>query len=1070
MQTTSPQKFLEEVYTSLDFKSGDLLDAANDPTEMDPANESWEEDWLEKGEWLSAAKRAGAEKVFFIQNNPVIIFAQNPDINDSDNRFELIRKIWCLARPQLLFLAEPGLLSVHDLTHRPPKKDFKEYRPLVEDIKQIVDVQAKLQAYNRARIELGTIYDQQKFAFDYRADRALIRDIKTVRAKLLEECNNVGLINSLIGKSIFIRYLEDRGIINDDYFLEISKINTDWSDIIKEAVDHKQITEEVISIYINLLKETDVIIELFKKLEDDFNGNVFPIDYNQLKSIPNNILETLGDFLSGKTDEDETKQLKLNFFAYKFDIIPIELISNIYEEFYQGDKKASGVYYTNSSLVEFLLSDTLTEDVLTNNPRILDPACGSGVFLVEAFRRIVRYRLWKQRTPKLSSDELKEILRDQIFGIDIDPEAAKVTAFSLYLAFLHFHEPQDIMKNGKLPLLLYDPEHDLKEIKTAYCNIIKSNAFGIENRVKNDDVRLKFLDESFDVIVGNPPWGSYKNSEPYVIEEIENTLNERAVGDKEYSQAFIHLTFKLLKPKGKAGLLVSLGTIFKSQEKTRQFRNQWLNNVSLLKVVNFLVVRDLFFSSKDRDKSATSPFISVVYKKEKPAFNYKFQYWTCKETTFINRNRIVLLSLNDLKVIRQIDTIRNPSLWKIYMWGGHLDEALIFSLSMEKKFKDIYRNLYDKELEVRLGFIKGNQSKPIYHLPDRKVLKKSNIENYGQLCENNFTKLKSNQLLERPRKKDIYIGDRILISSGIISRDNLNGRLITRYAKETFLHNDSFYSINIPKSNNNDINVILGIFWSSITRYFIWMNSGAWIGYHDKIYKYSIERIPFATINNDKVNKISEIVNKLIYIENHNNHSAVKDYENQLDNTIFDLFDLSEDEIDQIKDMCEVGLDFFYNGIRSKYVNPVTIDVKDIGRIGDLSHEKIIGNLSYYLRPFLEMWNHYYLPENELHWRIIRPDVPLLAVVFELGKVGNPLPQTALDDKEVWNDLLGELNDNYSHPFGSNSIYIDSMVRFFSDQRIVIIKRNEKRLWTKTAAREDAEAMLAIAIKKQRGG
>lgn len=74
--------------------------------------------------------------------------------------------------------------------------------------------------------------------------------------------------------------------------------------------------------------------------------------------------------------------------------------------------------------MEFVLSRTLTAEELKKTPRVLDPACGSGTFLVEAFRRIVRHKQYENQAPLLF-DDLKQILRKQIAGIEVNKEAAK---------------------------------------------------------------------------------------------------------------------------------------------------------------------------------------------------------------------------------------------------------------------------------------------------------------------------------------------------------------------------------------------------------------------------------------------------------------------------------------------------------------------------------------------------------------------------------------------------------------------------------------------------------------------
>ena len=103
---------LDTLYEVLDFQSGSLLMASDKPTSALRLD-----DWLEKGEWPAAAKRAGADKVFFVENNPVAVFAEcGSDYLEEERAFN---RLWCLGRPRLLFLASPGEISVLDLAQEP---------------------------------------------------------------------------------------------------------------------------------------------------------------------------------------------------------------------------------------------------------------------------------------------------------------------------------------------------------------------------------------------------------------------------------------------------------------------------------------------------------------------------------------------------------------------------------------------------------------------------------------------------------------------------------------------------------------------------------------------------------------------------------------------------------------------------------------------------------------------------------------------------------------------------------------------------------------------------------------
>src|SRR5207244_12365289 len=103
---------------------------------------------------------------------------------------------------------------------------------------------------------------------------------------------------------------------------------------------------------------------------------------------------------------------------------------------------------------------TLTPEVLAARPRVIDAACGSGIFLVESFRRMVRHLCAEQNGKRVSPPQLRRILREQIAGMDINEEAVRVAAFSLYLAFLHYQAPREINDERRLPHLKWVSEEE----------------------------------------------------------------------------------------------------------------------------------------------------------------------------------------------------------------------------------------------------------------------------------------------------------------------------------------------------------------------------------------------------------------------------------------------------------------------------------------------------------------------------------------------------------------------------------------------------------------------------------
>ena len=120
--------FLEASYSELDYKYGDLV-------EVDDTGGLSKNDLLNKGHWielcqsLSGEKNYKAEKILFVDDNPVIVFVDSDESMEKDLH-KIFNSIWCMARPRLLFLATPGEIGVYDLSHSPYEstKDLRKKR------------------------------------------------------------------------------------------------------------------------------------------------------------------------------------------------------------------------------------------------------------------------------------------------------------------------------------------------------------------------------------------------------------------------------------------------------------------------------------------------------------------------------------------------------------------------------------------------------------------------------------------------------------------------------------------------------------------------------------------------------------------------------------------------------------------------------------------------------------------------------------------------------------------------------------------------------------------------------
>lgn len=1104
---------LNSVYEQLGFVEGDLLSATQDPREVTF------DQWVEKGEWLSVASRAKVERVFFVDNNPVIVFAEyggdetgsedNPqDSNSYQSLCTFFNKIWCMARPQLLFLAQHGELAIYDLTKPPvrPGEKLSDSRRRLGIVKTAAEIQSKLQEYNRAQIESGRLFEEKHFGKPTdRADESLIRDLKVVRNKLTGAGGlKKEYAHRLIGRSIFIRYLEDREILVPKFFQEVAEGHANWESILAGSPEKLDIDPEMEKKnYIKVLSNKAFTYALFDKLAETFNGDIFPIDSKEKKAVTETHLHWLQKFFRGDVEDQE----KLFFFAYKFDIIPIELISSIYEEFYNdesGKDTNQGSHYTRSTLVEFLLTQTLTEEQLEKQPCITDPTCGSGIFLVEAFRRIVRYEVKKRNGEPLKREDLRAILKNQIRGIDINNEAIRIAAFSLYLALMHYQQPRDIRQNPKLPHLKYT--RPKREDREYFDILLAQNACDFETLLSGveEDVRCKFSSRSADIVIGNPPWGFPKKKDRKGLEAAQTVLAwcenpsippVKHVGDNELSQAFIHKTIDLLRDGGIAGLLVSSGVFFKRQSESCKFRRQWLTSTTIKHVVNFAHVRHIFFSGEGRNTKAIAPFASVIFTKSKPQENSVVQYWSAKRTAFIKRAKSVVLSRSDLNLIPQVDLLNDDTLWKIYWWGNHRDQALIQTLRLNPHLEEITN---DKGSLIQLsgrGLMKGtpSESQPTIKWPKNfKECPTDKLKRYGVIKSTDFRKPPSKA--ERERSLELFEGLRLLIKQTPSEESGRKGQIIARLESEPFCFRHSIYSFRLQDSITWEAKILLGILWSSLAKYYFYMTTSQWGLWFDKISLDEVRNLPVRLpADRGLRNRIVKIVDEL-----RSQESAVKfksnspllfpelgynrqrDLEDNLDEAVFDLYNLTEAERDLIRDLCEVGLDLYYNNTDSSALQPLNngLPPKDYGLFQDIptnNHQR--DSLGGYLQAFLRIWNHEISPEGEFRWQVIRDwqvvrpgkNPPMIAVVFSTQYKEMPLPPPDKSDEQEWTEILEKISQSTLHFYGSRGVYIDGLIRCVADPEIIIIKRNQQRLWTPSQAREDAEATLLQAMLLQEG-
>lgn len=1062
MSASNKGRYLEAVYENLDFHVSDAVTISESSGIVDVDR------FLSIGQWIDTAKSINEkdnfeiEKIFFIQQNPVIVFVNASEV-DIANIFQVYNSIWSFARPRIVFIEDQEAITIYDLGGGAVKNN-QELVPLVKRVTDISQVGELLKNYHRKNIESGRVFGDENFkTSSKRADQLLIEDLKKVRSKLLDQGlrgNKMKYAHALIGRAIFIRYLEDRGVLDKKYFLKVAGRNSEWINIVNTPLEFSFYRKEMKDlIFPRILSSKELTFAFFQKLSRDFNGDSFATDENEYQNIQLKHLVNLRDFLVGHG----SLQQSLFLWAYRFDVIPVDLISSIYEEFYHSTKiynenknlvkkkpDGKGTHYTPSALVDFLVSKILTKDVLETRPRVLDPACGSGIFLVESFRRMVRYELHSSRKKFLEPKELLDILKRQIAGIEINPEAIRISAFSLYLSFLNYLRPPNILefiKNGnKLPYLINQGKKGNNHLNI----LLEANSFS------TDVVDAVFSPHSFDVVIGNPPWGTPKKSDGEarlalgVINEWTEK-NDKPFPDQEPSHAFVWRALELLKPQGICGLLVSSGILFKFSKSSDSYKQRLLGLATISEVISFPNVREVFFSE------AISPFVFIKIFNTIPKTPYKIKFISLKKTQMISKNKIVVIDKKDVKTISSEETAMN-NIWKIYHWGNDYDLNLIKNLKRFQSLKT-YTNL---DVSAQ-GFQVANKSKDALWLKEFKEIPLDFFDSpYRSIDTKKHDKKKLKPTPDRVKvrgNEHIFQGKRILIRRGILQDTEQKGRIIARVENDKFAFTHSIICVKLKDGFIEETDIIGAILWSSLFRYYMFMTASTWGTWHQELHLNEVLEFPIALPDKElreailgcaaKLRELHQEDDNTIFRSSDFSEPEISSLKLELDRLIFDLYKLTPFERHLVTERCQLDIDLYYKGFKSESLKPV---VKET-------------DVSLYVTQFREQWSRFLEKDEYFKARFLSiPQTDSLAAVFTLNSVTlNPNGQKHFK-------LLNETDPDYLSSENlvrrDLNITYNTIVRSVSDKEIVIIKKNQKRLWTISEAQSDADATVLTAMRK----
>lgn len=343
----------------------------------------------------------------------------------------------------------------------------------------------RIASLSAARLRSSVTWQGFDVALSSSVDNRLIKAIEALNAaarKLnpdLKERRN--LVNAAIGRFLYLYVLIDRQILHERWLADVSPGDGATSFARSVCVEGKHSGWTAADAF----RALDAV-------DEAINGSVFPIAEKDRPLLNDAVCRLIHEVLRTGLKVQAVGGEQFDFFDVSYRVLRTETISAIYERFIaiedEGDKVADGVFYTPPHLADHVLDLVEQTEPLTFASRIMDPAAGSGVFLVGAYRRIM-----ERTTPKDGWSErhihfAHTLLQRCIFGTEKHRQAANVCRFSLYLTMLDYV--------GRAPIeVLAAAADDVKFLPALDANILTANAFSLAKG-----------NRGYTHVIGNPPW------------------------------------------------------------------------------------------------------------------------------------------------------------------------------------------------------------------------------------------------------------------------------------------------------------------------------------------------------------------------------------------------------------------------------------------------------------------------------------------------------------------------------------------------------------------------------------
>lgn len=663
-------------------------------------------------------------------------------------------------------------------------------------------------AFSSADIQSGELFNRYPtwFSPEKKVDHTLLKNLSLVVGDLTELGIEKLKAQILMAQLMFIAYLEHRGIVGETY----------------------RTSRDVSSLF-SLVRDQDHqgILKLLEHLKADFNGDLLGPSSGVdavWGSLSEPAFSLLNDFLD-RVDLDTRQQA---FWSYDFRLIPVELLSGIYEIFLLDEKRSVGAYYTPRHLAMLAVDQAFAHSKNILHERVYDGACGSGILLTTAFRRMIAFAE-ADSGRQLTFAERNQLLKNNIFGSDINESACRVTAFSLYLSVLEHLEPTDIARLtekgvSKLP------------------HLIGSNIQAGLNGDFFSEQNPHMLNKSFTIFLSNPPWVEPKGKE-VLSADTWVSHHHHTIPRRQLCAAFMLRALDCLANEDSRMCFILPVSILAAST-SQSFVRDWTRLCEIETIINFGDLRKLLF-----DQAKQPTLVVVVKPKSKTKTLNRpeiFDYLIPKADISFAFGRLTLHGSDRHQIPTSLLAMDNTVLTTLF-WGNAADQALLTKMQLNGSVDD----LFDKSIgwTIAKGFHKHDlavehpvSSAPLRRSPfldarkfdvDGPLLNKHVLEAFPD--EIDTVANLSKDLIE------LFAGPRIVFTDGMTS----NRELCAGYTDASFSFSSSLGVIKAPPQDEDLLRFLSIYLHSDLVRYALLLTAYQISFERERVTLRNLKDIPF---------------------------------------------------------------------------------------------------------------------------------------------------------------------------------------------------------------------------------